>query len=85
MLGTLIAALEQSHSDVLITGDKALLALADRYPIRTPFEFWAAHARTLNPSVQLDPRPGRRADEMGIRRQRGLEPAIQGDLVHLVQ
>lgn len=43
VLGTLIAALEQSHADTLITGDKALLALADRYSIRTPAEFWAAH------------------------------------------
>jgi putative PIN family toxin of toxin-antitoxin system len=43
VLGTLIAALQQSHADVLITGDKALLALADRYPIRTPAEFWTAH------------------------------------------
>ena len=43
VLGTLIAALEQSHADALITGDKALLALAGRYPIRTPAEFWAAH------------------------------------------
>lgn len=43
VLGTLIAALEQAHVDMLITGDKALLALADRYPIRTPAEFWAAH------------------------------------------
>ena len=43
VLGTLIAALEQSHANVLITGDKALLALADRYPIRTPAEFWATH------------------------------------------
>lgn len=43
VLGTLIAALEQSHADALITGDKALLALADRYPIRTPAEFWVVH------------------------------------------
>jgi putative PIN family toxin of toxin-antitoxin system len=43
VLGTLIAALELSHADALITGDKALLALADRYPIRTPADFWAAH------------------------------------------
>lgn len=43
VLGTLIAALEQSLADALITGDKTLLALADRYPIRTPAEFWAAH------------------------------------------
>lgn len=43
VLGTLIAALQQSHADVLITGDKALLALGDRYPIRTPAQFWAAH------------------------------------------
>ena len=43
VLGTLIAALQQSHADALITGDKALLALSDRYPIRTPAQFWAAH------------------------------------------
>ncbi len=43
VLGTLIAALQQSHADALITGDKALLALGDRYPIRSPAEFWAAH------------------------------------------
>ncbi|MCA1925849.1 MAG: putative toxin-antitoxin system toxin component, PIN family [Thiobacillus sp.] len=43
VLGTLIAAPEQSHANALITGDKALLALADRYPIRAPAEFWAAH------------------------------------------
>lgn len=43
VLGTLIAALEQTHADALLTGDKALLALASRYPIRTPAEFWAAH------------------------------------------
>lgn len=43
VLGTLIAALQQSHAEALITGDKALLKLADRYPIRTPAEFWTTH------------------------------------------
>jgi putative PIN family toxin of toxin-antitoxin system len=43
VLGTLIAALRLSQADTLITGDKALLALSDRYPIRTPAEFWAIH------------------------------------------
>lgn len=43
VLGTLIAALNCEQADVLITGDKALLALRDRYPIRTPAEFWTAH------------------------------------------
>ena len=43
ILGTLIAALQQSQADALITGDKALLALADHYPIRTPAQFWTAH------------------------------------------
>lgn len=43
VLGTLIAALTQAGADALITGDKALLALRDRYPILTPTEFWAAH------------------------------------------
>jgi predicted nucleic acid-binding protein len=43
VLGTLVTALQQSRADALITGDKALLALSDRYPIQTPAEFWAAH------------------------------------------
>ncbi len=43
VLGTLIAALHGGQAEVLITGDKALLALCTRYPIRTPAEFWAAH------------------------------------------
>lgn len=43
VLGMRVAALEQSHADALITGDRALLELADRYPIRTPADFWAAH------------------------------------------
>lgn len=43
VLGALIAALQESHADALITGDKALLALAEHYPIRTPARFWAAH------------------------------------------
>lgn len=43
VLGTLIAALQQSHADALLTGDKALLKLADHYPIRTPAEFWTTH------------------------------------------
>lgn len=42
VLGTLNAALHGARAE-LITGDKALLALSDRYPIRTPAEFWAAH------------------------------------------
>lgn len=43
VLGTLIAARKQDQATVLITGDKALLALSDRYPVSTPAEFWAAH------------------------------------------
>jgi putative PIN family toxin of toxin-antitoxin system len=39
VLATLIAA----KADCLITGDAALLALADRYPILTPAEFAARH------------------------------------------
>lgn len=44
VLGTLLAALKTAGVDYLITGDKDLLALADRYPIATPAKFWAAHA-----------------------------------------
>lgn len=39
VLQTLLA----SNANRLITGDKDLLALADRYPIVTPAEFWARH------------------------------------------
>ena len=39
VLETLLAA----HADYLITGDKDLLALAGRYPILTPAEFWVKH------------------------------------------
>ena len=39
VLGTLPAA----RADYLITGDKDLLALAGRYPIVNPAEFWERH------------------------------------------
>lgn len=32
-----------SKANCLITGDKDLLALSDRYPVVTPAEFWARH------------------------------------------
>lgn len=44
VLGTLLAALETSAVDYLITGEKDLLAMAERYPIVTPAKFWATHA-----------------------------------------
>lgn len=44
VLGTLLAALTTSGADYLITRDKDLLALADRYPIVAPATFWATHA-----------------------------------------
>lgn len=39
VLRTLLAA----NVHYLITGDKNLLALVDRYPIITPADFWARH------------------------------------------
>lgn len=42
--GTLLAALQTSKANYLVTGDKDLLALAERHPIMTPAEFWATHA-----------------------------------------
>ena len=39
VLGTLLAA----KADYLITGDKDLLALAEKYPIITPTAFWERH------------------------------------------
>ncbi|MDO8892642.1 MAG: putative toxin-antitoxin system toxin component, PIN family [Sulfurimicrobium sp.] len=44
VLGTLLAAIKTSGADYLITGDKDLLAMAERYPIVTPAKFWATHA-----------------------------------------
>jgi putative PIN family toxin of toxin-antitoxin system len=44
VLGTLLAALKTSGANYLITGDKDLLAMAERYPIVTPATFWASHA-----------------------------------------
>ena len=44
VLGTLLAALEASGANYLITGDKDLLAMAERYPIVAPAAFWATHA-----------------------------------------
>ena len=39
VLLTLLAA----EAQYLVTGDKDLLALADRYPVLTPADFWARH------------------------------------------
>jgi putative PIN family toxin of toxin-antitoxin system len=39
VLGTLLT----SKADYLITGDKDLLALAEKYPIITPSAFWERH------------------------------------------
>ncbi|MDP2810007.1 MAG: putative toxin-antitoxin system toxin component, PIN family [Rhodocyclaceae bacterium] len=44
VLGTLLAALKTSGADYLITGDKDLLVMAERYPIVAPAKFWATHA-----------------------------------------
>lgn len=44
VLGTLLAAQKSPGADYLITGDKDLLALADRYAIITPAKFWETHA-----------------------------------------
>jgi len=38
-----LATLRVSQADYLITGDKDLLALAEKYPIVTPATFWARH------------------------------------------
>lgn len=44
VLGTLLAALSSAGANYLITGDKDLLVLSDRFPIITPAAFWMAHA-----------------------------------------
>ena len=49
--GTLLAALETSRVDYLITGDKYLLAMAERYPIVTPLCF-GQHMREFDRKLQ---------------------------------
>ena len=44
VLGTLLSALNGAGTDYLITGDKDLLVLADRYPILAPAAFWEKHS-----------------------------------------
>jgi putative PIN family toxin of toxin-antitoxin system len=39
----ILGTLRVSQADYLITGDKDLLALAEKYPIVTPAAFWARH------------------------------------------
>ncbi|NMG55452.1 putative toxin-antitoxin system toxin component, PIN family [Aromatoleum aromaticum] len=43
VLGTLLAARENEGADYLVTGDKDLLVLAERFPIVTPAQFWKRH------------------------------------------
>jgi putative PIN family toxin of toxin-antitoxin system len=43
VLGTLFAAMRSGAAQTLVTGDKDLLVLSDRYAICTPAEFWARH------------------------------------------
>lgn len=43
VLDTLLAARSGSGASYLVTGDKDLLALADRHPIITPARFWEIH------------------------------------------
>ncbi|MFT4197339.1 MAG: putative toxin-antitoxin system toxin component, PIN family [Pseudoxanthomonas sp.] len=38
-----LRTLQASGAHCLVTGDKDLLALAERYPIVTPAQFWARH------------------------------------------
>ena len=43
ILDTLLSAQSAGAVDYLVTGDKDLLILADRFSIITPAAFWAAH------------------------------------------
>lgn len=43
VLGTLLPGLKAGDVNYLITGDKDLLVLADRFPIVTPATFWDRH------------------------------------------
>lgn len=43
VLGTLLAAVQVGSVNYLITGDKDLLVLGDRYPVISPTDFWTRH------------------------------------------
>jgi len=43
VLGTLLAAVQVGSVNYLITGDKDLLVLGDRYPVISPADFWMRH------------------------------------------
>lgn len=43
VLGTLLAAVQVGSVNYLITGDKDLLVLRDRYPVISPADFWMRH------------------------------------------
>lgn len=43
VLDTLLVGMQSLSVDYLITGDKDLLALSDKYPVLTPSDFWARH------------------------------------------
>jgi len=43
VLGTLLAALKAGQANYLVTGDKDLLSLAERYPVVSPAGFWDSH------------------------------------------
>lgn len=43
LLGTLLAAVQVGSVNYLITGDKDLLVLGDRYPVISPADFWMRH------------------------------------------
>lgn len=43
VLGTLLAAVQVGRVNYLITGDKDLPVLRDRYPVISPADFWMRH------------------------------------------
>lgn len=54
VLGTLLAALQSSGADYLITGDRDLLAVAQSYPIISPANFWATHGGAGTGTIDSD-------------------------------
>ncbi len=43
VLGTFLAAHAAEQANYLISGDKDLLALSERFPVLSPAQFWARH------------------------------------------
>jgi predicted nucleic acid-binding protein len=86
VLGTLLAALRLGLAQTLVTGDKALLTLRDRFPSAPPqssgrrMEASDRSAASSNHQAQLSESSGSRPPALGLRRGCSVLPWFCGEL-----